>query len=486
MLHILIMFPITEKIKPIIIIIIMILGSVIGEPTSRSHNFSFSEPCQNEMEVEAGETEQAGVQYKFSEPLDTSQVSEKDPEDDQKIAEEPEVAQESSQHTKAEVEPSKDEEVDEAESTNAPEDESDESSEDEEANPGGLNFSWTAIPATGDVNVSQLVNEEISSLTFAAPIVEAEDAVEDLNDSQFEFGEPNDESMTMDVVDNVDEKEEIVPEELNVPNEEDNKLETAASEITNLFENKSPVKRSSRTIGNDTLDISNVNSKIAKEESEPFQSTTLVKEDSSHLETPKLKGRSTRKSQNMEDKEDENILQVASSADTEVTPETQPMSTTPLRRSSRKSSKTMEDILTRAETLPLEKTPSKRTPRKPSMVVPPPVLDEETALLETIVEEKSLEDKSLSRISTDPMSSITTPEASKSTSTRRKGKKDTADVTPTTELNPDESISKSKRSSKTKVEEKVEGEAVIEKVPKDSKTPATPIRSGADICSSSG
>merc|ERR1719270_1995310 len=73
-----------------------------------------------------------------------------------------------------------------------------------------------------------------------------------------------------------------------------------------------------------------------------------------------------------------------------------------------------------------------------------------------------------------PMSCITTPEASKSTSTRRKGKKDVEDVTPTTELNPDESISKSKR--KTKVEEKVEEETVIDKVPKDTKTPATPIR----------
>merc|ERR1712227_891947 len=149
----------------------------------------------------------------------------------------------------------------------------------------------------------------------------------------------------------------------------------------------------------------------------------------------------------MGDKQDENVLEVTSSADTEVTPETQPVSTTPLRRSSRKSSKAMDDILTRAETLPLEKTPSKRTPRKPSMVVPPPVLEEETALLEAIVEEKSLEEKSLSRISTDPMSSITTPEASKSTSSKTKGKKDVADVTPTTELNPDESISKSKRTS---------------------------------------
>merc|ERR1719348_1784269 len=67
---------------------------------------------------------------------------------------------------------------------------------DEEEGGGGLNFSWTKIAPVKDVNVTEIVDQEIAAgMTFAAPIVEADESVEDLNDSQFDFEDPKDESM---------------------------------------------------------------------------------------------------------------------------------------------------------------------------------------------------------------------------------------------------------------------------------------------------
>merc|ERR550534_500994 len=82
---------------------------------------------------------------------------------------------------------------------------SDDSSDEDEAdnNACGLNFSWTTIPSQAvDVNVSQIVQEEVATLTFSAPTVEGEPRdQDDVNDpQQFDFGDPHDESMDMDAI----------------------------------------------------------------------------------------------------------------------------------------------------------------------------------------------------------------------------------------------------------------------------------------------
>ena len=154
--------------------------SVIGESTGpirgqaesaqpiRSKTFSFSEPSPSEQDT-AGVVEDSGVRFSFSQPLDTSQAS---------------------------AEPV-DTKTDETKDTT---DDEDESSDEDDAGAGGLNFSWTAIPAnTQDVNLSQMVDEEMTQVRFSAPIVEAEEDVEEaMNDSQFDFNAPNDESMLSD------------------------------------------------------------------------------------------------------------------------------------------------------------------------------------------------------------------------------------------------------------------------------------------------
>jgi hypothetical protein len=127
-------------------------------------------------------------------------------------------------------------------------DSADDSEDDEQA--GGLEFSWTKIPSQNSVNVSQLVSEEIQSessdifarnispkspflfgkrelgqlkqteqgagydstaqLVFSEPLVESENQNIDLNDSQFAFGEPHDESMDMEAMDVEADHENIV------------------------------------------------------------------------------------------------------------------------------------------------------------------------------------------------------------------------------------------------------------------------------------
>jgi len=127
------------------------------------------------------------------------------------------------------------EEDDEAKEENSSSEESD-----DDEQPGGLEFSWTTIPPQSTANVFQLVDEEVKSeasniftpigkkkspflfgkpesgynkeleqespaqLLFSAPSVESEPLNVDLNDSQFEFGEPHDASMDMDAIENID------------------------------------------------------------------------------------------------------------------------------------------------------------------------------------------------------------------------------------------------------------------------------------------
>merc|ERR550534_3355829 len=93
---------------------------------------------------------------------------------------------------------------------------SDDSSDEDEAdnNAGGLNFSWTTIPSQAvDVNVSQIVQEEVATLTFSAPTVEGEPRdQDDVNDpQQFEFGDPHNESMDMEATE--EEEQDLVFEE---------------------------------------------------------------------------------------------------------------------------------------------------------------------------------------------------------------------------------------------------------------------------------
>jgi len=160
-------------------------------------------------------------------------------------------------------------------------------SEDEQG--GGLEFSWTKLPPQKPVNVSEVVNEEIgissniftentspkspflfgkaelgslkegdlfppdnwgvvqstgnistTQLVFSEPLVEAENQDVDLNNSQFEFGEPLDESMDMEEEgdDKVDESQ--VAEVLATPSKTQNpsKIET-------------PLRRSSRKASHD-------------------------------------------------------------------------------------------------------------------------------------------------------------------------------------------------------------------------------------------
>merc|ERR1719154_311755 len=110
------------------------------------------------------------------------------------------------------------------------------------------------------------------------------------------------------------------------------------------------------------------------------------------------------------------------------TPEVEPVPTTPLRRSSRKGSRSQDDLM-RAETLPLDKTP-----RKPK-TAPAPEVD-----LETIEEEKSV-----TKASTEPVA-----EMEESTAEQQEAE---PTVTPTLENLPETKSARSKRTSSSKTVE---------------------------------
>eukprot|EP00092_Neocalanus_flemingeri_P083538 GFUD01104869.1.p1 GENE.GFUD01104869.1~~GFUD01104869.1.p1 ORF type:complete len:2801 (+),score=928.21 GFUD01104869.1:744-8405(+) len=169
----------------------------------------------------------------FEGKKDLKSSSNEDPEEQPEESEDSSVEDEEDQ----EAQESSDEGGEESEEGDNSSDESIESEKDDHA--GGLEFSWTQIPPQSTANVSQLVNEEIktsiftpsagtkspflfgkvesgyskqlqqSNLLFSAPLIESEDQNIDLNDSQFGFGEPHDESMDMDAVENTEVEDKI-------------------------------------------------------------------------------------------------------------------------------------------------------------------------------------------------------------------------------------------------------------------------------------
>ena len=238
----------------------------------------------------------SGVKFSFSEPLETSALSEKEElvetvEDiETQHYEVPEIPQNLEKSLELKMNEETDDSTDEDEADN---------------NGGGLNFSWTTIPSQAvDVSVSQIVQEDVATMSFSAPRVEGEARdQDDIGDPQhFEFGDPHDESMDMDAIEEEEEQHEVIE-------------------------------------------------KITEEETE----TGL--DDSDHFalqfEEPQEKVIETVK---------ENIKSKEELVPEPKTPEVEPVPTTPLRRSSRKGSRSQDDLL-RAETLPLDKTPVKKTPR---------------------------------------------------------------------------------------------------------------------------
>ena len=427
-------------------------GSVIGESFQlvKGKTFSFSEPLESESDVLVSESteslvpETSGVKFSFSEPLNTSQVMEIDEIKDADESSHKEILGEKAQ---IEVEEAMSDDEADKSAVDASDDSTDDN--DEEEGGGGLNFSWTKIAPVKDVNVTEIVDQEIAAgMTFAAPIIEADESVEDINDSQFDFEDPKDESMiveedeaTDDVITN--DKPEEVPKDSTITVE----LEIAPKQSDN-------------------------NEKLIRDNTE----------EKGIIDGPLLED-----SKEKEDSPKEALKKVFVEVETLKTPEKEnDVKTTPLRRSSRKSSRA-DDSLIRAETFPYEQTDSMKAVagvrKLLRTTVVEPVVDEEVGSLEPIVEERSSEERSLSQkttIEAKSLSQVSTSDAtiedqedqvqdvdnSSISSLKREEERRGKEVS----LNEGETVTKT-AAKKNKVLEKIES-AVLE----ENKTPATPIR----------
>jgi len=236
-------------------------GSVFGDaPPGQGSTFSFSEPGHLDQSEGSHDNQESRLNFNFSLPLDSSMVDCE--EDGKRELQQSKLAFEASFHSPkgnasedATVEESEDDGEEESGEEQTKEygkqedegpgnkevdsEEDEDSAEDsEDDQEGGLEFSWTKIPLQDPVNVSDLVSEEIQSqstnvfalntspksgflfgkpelgpleprnqdsvaqIIFSEPIVEAENEEVDLNNSQFEFEEPLDESIDMGVESN--------------------------------------------------------------------------------------------------------------------------------------------------------------------------------------------------------------------------------------------------------------------------------------------
>ena len=430
-------------------------GSVIGESFQlvKGKTFSFSEPLESESDVLVSESteslvpETSGVKFSFSEPLNTSQVMEIDEIKDADESSHKEVLGENAQ---IEVEEAMSDDEADKSAVDASDDSTDDN--DEEEGGEGLNFSWTKIAPVKDVNVTEIVDQEIAAgMTFAAPIVEADESVEDINDSQFDFEDPKDESMIVEEDEATDDvitkdKPEEVPKDSTITVE----LEIAPKQSDN-------------------------NEKLIRDNTE----------EKGIIDGPLLV--------DLKEKEDspkEPLKKVFVAVETLKTPEKETdVKTTPLRRSSRKSSRA-DDSLIRAETLPNEQTDSIKAVagvrKLLRTTVVEPVVDEEVGSLEPIVEERSSEERSLSQKTTIEAKSLlqVSTETTSDTITEDQGDqvqnvdKSSVPLLSREEerrdqeesLNVTEAVTKN-AAKKNKVLEKIET-AVLE----ENKTPATPIR----------
>ena len=216
------------------------------------------------------------------------------------------------------------------------------SDEDDEDNECGLNFSWTTIPKQHDnMSMSNIINEEAVTLTFADPIVEGDalDQDDNIDASQFAFGLPNDESTNMDTIEEEDHPP-VKEAEATVTVPEKPKDDQSVEKVLNLEEHQDLVVES---------DAGNT---------EPKET---IKDEPS-------------------------------------TPEVGTIITTPLRRSARKGSR---DDMLRTDTLPIDKTPAKKTPRK-SKTVAAPLEDLETITEENSVTKASTEPEPTESHGTEP------------------------------------------------------------------------------------
>ena len=278
-------------------------GSVFGDG-SHGHGptFSFSEPGLFDQSEFSQDKPESRLNFNFSMPLDSSIVDCDDSK--QKINTSTDSSERNAYGDVAAVEISKNERVanekeqgignekDEQEDSEEEEDdESDVDSELEDEQGGGLEFSWTKIPPRKPVNVSDLVNEEVQTfsnlftentspnspflfgkaelghtgncgttkLVFSEPLVEAVNQDVDLNNSQFDFDEPLDESMNMEVEgdDKVDESK--VAEVLATPSKRQ-----MSSKIG------TPLRRSTRKASRD-------DDALAKSETIPHQVTRTTR-----------------------------------------------------------------------------------------------------------------------------------------------------------------------------------------------------------------
>ena len=380
-------------------------GSVTGE-AGRPQSFTFSEPANTEAE-ENNKIQSEQVNFVFSQPLDTSQLGERQGEGED--GEEAGTAV-ISQQTQSREDLSEDSLK---EDKDMEKDSSDESSEDDQEEEGvGLNFSWADIPES-NVSINQIINDEISSLSFAAPLVESEaGSVEDCDDSKFEFPLPHDESISM----------EVEEDDSDLPVESDDRVVTSSAENELEFTSEKGNKEESKT---------DLSIPVEVEEKSIAELSQKVEEETPELATSTV-----------DDQETQVKVDEVTEAESVQTPCQVEQPVTPLRRSSRKSSKDSS----------LTMTPTRKSSRKaktPSKIEISSVEQDITTQLEAIEEENS---RSSIELKAQPEEKVST----------QSGR-----------------ISSRKKSSSTNVsshKEEISQEDVMKQKLSASLTPATPVR----------
>ena len=291
---------------------------------------------------EDNKVDQHQVQFVFSQPVDTSQLSEKDDGQPIESIESIDQSKTTPSQTEDSLEEDEKEEVTE-------EDSSDESSDDGEVVE-GLNFSWAVVPTVQHVSINQIIDEESSQISFAAPHIEDDGGSEvDCEDSNFNFPLPNDESINMEM-DSTDETEGV------------------AAPIVEKVERSSDPETSKLEATDDDTSYKAASVKSVLEEHVEDQ-VTVSRDFTSPTENIQVED------------EDETV------PESNRTPSQVDLEDQPLRRSSRKS-------VSGVDTTPKSVTPSRKsskkakTPTKRVSPVPPVELDI-TTQLEAIEEENS-------------------------------------------------------------------------------------------------
>ena len=327
---------------------------------------------------EDNKVDQEPVSFVFSQPVDTSQLSEKDDGPPIESIDESKTVPSLTEDSH---------EVEEKEDVTE-EDSSDESSDDGEVVE-GLNFSWAVVPTIQNVSINQIISEESSQISFAAPLVEDEGgSVEDCDESNFDFPLPNDESINMEE----DDKSEITGETEEV---------SAAPQVEKMSSDPEPSQE-------ETDDTSN---KAVK---------SVVEEQVTPSVTP---SRDLTPIEDIQEREEEQTVPESSLR----TPSQVNQEDHPLRRSNRKS-------VSSVDTTPQSVTPSRKSRKKtPSKRDPSPVEVDITTQLEVIEEENS-------RSSTDLRAEKSEVKLSETNLSRL-----------TSETNPGETEGRVKASSKSRV-----------------------------------